>query len=856
MDDETRVSIDAVVESYVDARKNHESLTIDDLLQRFGAHDRRYLEALVLADARLRLAQKERVSEDDYLRQWPELLGTDCLKQVAQLSPSRVEFDQPHRSLSSGLNFIKKGVMDYEAGERVLQFEIIRTIGYGTHGCVYLAKDLTLRRFVALKVSAEFGVEGQALAKLDHPNVVRVFGEQIINGHKLLAMQFVPGRTLADFLRERPYQRAVDWNSRSIRRWIDAQSPPGDLHTRIGDIAGEYIIEAHVYDSLIVQWMIRLACALKHAHLRGVLHRDVKPSNVILDRYARPLLTDFNVARVETELNANEFGGTLPYMAPEHLRAYQTISNHSSDDVDARSDIYSLGVMLLELLSGQKTWGELPADGERLVPALLAQRLGGLPDAFARGVRPRSLRSVLQKCLAANPDQRYQSAGDLAADLDAWIDGRPLIHADGYSPSKRVVGFARRHPMSCALALTATVVCVGGLLTARSVSKARDESCREKIEQAKVALQSGDTTTASTLIGETRGMIRDPMMMLGESRGREIALHLQGLENEIRKAQFIARADVVRFSFASSVPSETIESAKRLLENYGVYRSDDWESRPPFSTLDGSSQRIIAEGITEIILMTLLRMQDSGSQADIARFVQRLPKQHQGLPLFIVIMGHSKTFSNRPEADLFRTTSRDSFEAHLLGMNALHHKRFDEAQVWFDRSAAWDGDNAGPRFWTCFWHARACEELNRVGQAIALYGTCVGQRPGFSWPRYNLARLLAEDGQLDSALLYIDSAIRADQRFARAYVLKSAILVKRGQYRDAIDVCHAVVPWADLSVDLHKNLAAAHAGLNEFEQAYEHLIQARRIAPGDHNLELDLARIKELLGPIDLRQAP
>jgi serine/threonine protein kinase len=150
--------------------------------------------------------------------------------------------------------------------------------------------------------------------------------------------------------------------------------------------------------------------------------------------------TDFNVARLETDFDANEFGGTLPYMAPEHLRAYQAISGHSSDDVDVRSDIYSLGIMLLELLSGHKTWGELPADGERLIPALLAQRLGGLPDVFARGIRPRSLRGVLSKCLAAQPDQRYQSAGDLAADLNAWLEGRSLIHAERKSVPTRVVG--------------------------------------------------------------------------------------------------------------------------------------------------------------------------------------------------------------------------------------------------------------------------------------------------------------------------------------------------------------------------------------------------------------------------------
>jgi serine/threonine protein kinase len=132
--------------------------------------------------------------------------------------------------------------------------------------------DLTLRRIVALKVSVASGVEGEALARLDHPNVVRVFGEQTISEHKFLAMQFIPGRTLADFLRETPYRCPSDWDSRRVRRWIDDQIPPGEFNAGAEDSGQEHAIRADRYDSLVVNWMKGLVLALKHAHLRGVLH--------------------------------------------------------------------------------------------------------------------------------------------------------------------------------------------------------------------------------------------------------------------------------------------------------------------------------------------------------------------------------------------------------------------------------------------------------------------------------------------------------------------------------------------------------------------------------------------------------
>ncbi len=308
-------------------------------------------------------------------------------------------------------------------GERIEDYEIIRPLGIGSFARVYLARQLSLDRQVALKVSPDVGNEARTMASLEHDYVVQVFSETVIaeRGIRLLCMQFVPGLTLEHViaaLNERPME---SWSGRTIVEILDKLSrEPAALDTAaLND--RETLRQCDFVEA--VCWLgVRLADALAYAHSKGVLHRDIKPANILLNRYGRPYLADFNIASTAQRSQGRElFGGTLSYMAPEHLRAFDRSANVSSAVVDQRSDIYSLGVVLFELLTGRRPFRHDTEDEDTAVTleTLALERSGNAPSVRAlRPDVPNTLQRLLNRCLDAVPDRRYDSAGELSQALD------------------------------------------------------------------------------------------------------------------------------------------------------------------------------------------------------------------------------------------------------------------------------------------------------------------------------------------------------------------------------------------------------------------------------------------------------
>jgi tetratricopeptide (TPR) repeat protein len=193
---------------------------------------------------------------------------------------------------------------------------------------------------------------------------------------------------------------------------------------------------ARDYAQAVAWWGARLAEALEHAHDRGVLHRDIKPSNVLIIGDGMPMLLDFNLARESIfdddgtpPRGEATLGGTIDYMAPEHLEA---LAEGSPDRVDGRSDIYGLGILLFEAVVGDKPFRPL-RKGPSMIDSLLRaadERRQEPAAVFAEGTgTPAPLVAVIRRCLEPLPDDRYQAAAELAADLRAVADDLPLVHA-------------------------------------------------------------------------------------------------------------------------------------------------------------------------------------------------------------------------------------------------------------------------------------------------------------------------------------------------------------------------------------------------------------------------------------------
>ncbi|WP_165222513.1 serine/threonine-protein kinase [Aquisphaera insulae] len=229
-------------------------------------------------------------------------------------------------------------------------------------------------------------------------------------------------------------------------------------------------------------WIVaRLAEGLDHAHSRGLLHRDLKPANILIAADGTPMLLDFNLA-AEREPGTTDadrasraaIGGTLPYMSPEHLDALDPAGSTPPESIDERSDIYSLGLILYEMIAGEHPFEEvLPEPGQDpmdVVRTMIENRSARPVPSLRRacpGV-PSSLDALVGQCLDPDPDRRYQSAHDLAEDLRRFLENRPMRYCPEPSLKERMAKWARRHPVlssstSIAAASLAVMVLLGFL---------------------------------------------------------------------------------------------------------------------------------------------------------------------------------------------------------------------------------------------------------------------------------------------------------------------------------------------------------------------------------------------------------
>jgi serine/threonine protein kinase len=343
-------------------------------------------------------------------------------------------------------------------GDRVGDYDLLRELGCGGFARVFLARQVSLDRLVALKVSADVGHEARTLARLEHEHIVGVLGVSVdpARGLRLLAIRYEPGATLERVLHQlagRPFRQR---SGPALLEAAGALTPPNGA----GPLADCDAVEA-------VCWVgARLAEALAWAHQQGVCHRDVKPGNIFLTARGRPQLLDFNVASdasLAEKGGAQGLGGTLPYMAPEHLdalaeRAPGTVLDH-------RGDIYALGIVLFEMATGRHPFPEaLRRDvppGEALAH-LADVRRGGAPSARALEPDvPPLLDRIVRRCLDPDPQSRFGSAEEVATALEQCRDWEGIVRE---VPAGTLTRWLLAWPLLVSLVLPVLPHLVGGAI--------------------------------------------------------------------------------------------------------------------------------------------------------------------------------------------------------------------------------------------------------------------------------------------------------------------------------------------------------------------------------------------------------
>jgi serine/threonine protein kinase len=409
-----------------------------DLEYRWRRRDRRLLETyirefpelaadgevpcdLIYEEYHVRRQSQDDVDVTEYFERFPgqaaelgRLLGLEA----PHLTTTLVTGDRP---------------VEIEAGDQVDDFDLLSRLGKGAFASVFLARQRSMQRLVALKISGNQGTEPQTMAQLDHPHIVRVYDQRILPERRtrLLYMQYIPGGTLqavVDACRHLPpAARAGTMLLNTIDQALlsRGESPPTESATRRRLAAATWPVA--------VCWLgARLAGALDYAHRRNVLHRDVKPANVLLASDGNPKLADFNISfcgELEGVTAAAYFGGSLAYMSPEQLFACDPANATAAGELDGRSDVYSLSVMLWELLTGSRPFEDAMSDQGFLktLEDMAARRRQGIPPAALARLPtdcPPGLLDVLKKGMAADRDKRYANAGQMAKALDLCLQPR------------------------------------------------------------------------------------------------------------------------------------------------------------------------------------------------------------------------------------------------------------------------------------------------------------------------------------------------------------------------------------------------------------------------------------------------
>jgi len=378
---------------------------------------------LILAEVHYRRQFGERPQPEDYQTRFPEL-DPDWLA-GAVLPPIETQ----EKPLDAGA----AAAAEKNNGKRLGDFEIIRELGRGGMGVVYEALQISLKRKVALKVlSAGLGLtpkavqrfrrEAEAAAKLHHTNIVPVYATGEQGGTHFYAMELIEGPSLDQVVRQ--------IKASGGRQPPDTASHPGADAPRSPELetTGPYVSESSKMQALstsslssvsryfdtVGRMIAEVAYALEYAHQQGIIHRDIKPSNLLLSPAHRLSVNDFGLARMLEQPGmtmTGEFVGTPAYMSPEQITAGRTPLDH-------RTDIYSLGATLYELLTLHP-----PFLGERR-DQLLAQILPKEPKA-PRKMSPRvpvDLETICLKAMEKDPDRRYQTAGELAEDLRRYVN--------------------------------------------------------------------------------------------------------------------------------------------------------------------------------------------------------------------------------------------------------------------------------------------------------------------------------------------------------------------------------------------------------------------------------------------------
>jgi len=737
------------------------------------------------------------VSLQTYLERYPE--QADSLRQIwpglqllAELGNSTDPTDGS--SFNTSDSYFEETANVDSAKHHLGDFRILRQAGRGGMGVVYEAEELSLGRRVALKVLPQVGLlddrqlqrfrnEARAAAGLHHAHIVPVYSVGCDRGVHYYAMQFVEGFSLAEMIGEmrrqnssqlpgpQPIQQAVTEVS------ADSEQANRDTRPRAADLTDRAYGNAEWFRS-VARMGIELAEALEYAHGLGVVHRDIKPANIMLDQSGKTWITDFGLARLESDAGLTMTGdvlGTLRYMSPEQAGGQR-------GRVDHRTDIYSLGLTLYELLTLRPAF--VSSDRHELLKQVLNDEPLG-PRSIHPPI-PYDLETVVLKAIEKNTHDRYASAKQLADDLRRFLEMRPIA-ARRATLIQRVAKWSRRHwaavTTAATLLLLAAIMAVGLKLQADHRLREVAESLNVSIAATQTAIEANDLALAGLKLSEAEGILRTtqsrlPRMALAINElQRELARREQDAERFERLIE-LARDAQDKMTHAADRGGEAVaEEALALLTP-----RDDWRTRLASATTEAQQAvdltGVLAEEnwldsgsltfeqqqqIRETIYELLLCLADFGVRWDLEQSEQRASESLEYLKLASLFHQPTRGFygvrakchellgdtegAERDRQQYKLTPATFALDHYLAGHNAALYGNTSEAIFEYEAALTLQPDNYNAMFFL----GNKLAEQQRYEEAMFAFRACIAIRPLAAEAHWECVESLSRLQRLDEA---------------------------------------------------------------------------------------------------------
>ncbi len=637
------------------------------------------------------------------------------------------------------------------AGEQLGEFKLVSDLGRGALGRVFLAIQPSLSdRPLAVKITTRTGQEHLSLARLQHTNIVPLYLVQDFPERQLraLCMPYLGGATWSAILKQLAETPPDRRSGKSIAGCLATDRAISPVEGKTAGPALGFLNRAGYTEA--VCWIgAALADALYYAHQRGLVHLDIKPSNVLIAADGQPMLLDFHLAREIEELRNNSIsrlGGTPGYMSPEQTAATDALRGGTLDtaQIDGRSDIYSLGVLLYESLTGE-----------------LLSAVGGAARSELRLANPHvspGLEDLVCKCLVVSKESRYANAGQLADDLRCHLANLPLRGVANRSFKERWRKWRRRKPHSLPIAAAASTAMLTMAIAFGVFYRDRVRGGEAALVQSQRELESHQIPSAidrtqSALWGlrffpwktDLQGQLKNQLAAAQRAQAvaslHEMVQQLRFLDNETlarkKLAEIAVGCDRVwqsRTAFAAALESTTDENALAT------------------SSVEQLRDDLLDLGILSTRLNFALNSQTAPEQAR-ANAVQRLQEAQQlsgASPVIDLELSDYKTDNAAsPGANEGQSLppAKTAWEHNAIGRWLLRHQKIGEADRQFQDALQIRPDD----FWANFQEALCKYKLSQFDKALTYVTVCVALAPDRPECYYNRALVNEALGQNEMA---------------------------------------------------------------------------------------------------------